>query len=88
MNYIFTNTGSIVVSKAKKVALRNVGTTTVYWGWESTTSAGGDANQGIPLQPGSSAPGEGIILDGNDKMGTTIYLACTTSGSVNYSQML
>lgn len=82
-----TNTGSIAgIPTCHKIVFRNTGTIDVYWGWETDVSAGG-ATQGIPLLAGSSAPGEGVILDGNSNLSRPIFFAAAGAFQVNYTQM-
>jgi hypothetical protein len=69
--------------KRRKLILTNTGEDTIYYGWESATSAAG-ATQGVPLLPGA------VIAMGGDDMGlaNTLFLICAESESstLNYTQ--
>lgn len=69
---------------AKKVIFYNNGAATIYWGFESTTAAGGGDTQGIPLLAGDYA-----VLDGVEAQQQPIYFAQDTPGTIvlNYTIM-
>lgn len=71
------------IPTARKIVFRNTGPNTVYWGFEPTTSAAGPA-QGVPL-----LTDDGFILDGDGRIGVTVYFAAAAGGNfINYTQQL
>jgi hypothetical protein len=64
----------------KKLVFVNTGTTTVYWGWESTVVKDASNYQGIPL-----AANDGMIIDGNDRAAQPVYFD-STAGIINYTE--
>jgi hypothetical protein len=70
-------------SKRRKVILCNTGEETIYYGWESQTSAAG-STQGVPLVAGA------VIAMGGDDMGlgNTLFLICAedAESTLNYTQ--
>jgi len=66
----------------KQLILRNTGESTVFLGWESTTSATAGADQGLPLEAGEFLSFGGRDLD----LQSDLKLVCAAgeSTTVNY----
>jgi hypothetical protein len=70
-------------TKRRKMVLQNTGSNTIFWGWESTTTASG-STQGVLLAAGAT-----LSLGGSDMgLANTIFLVCGTglTSTLNYTQ--
>lgn len=68
----------------KQLILRNTGSNTVYYGWESTVSATAGASQGVPLKADEPLSFAGRDLD----LSGRLYLVCASgqTTTINYTQ--
>lgn len=63
----------------RMVVFRNASADTCYGGWEQATASSGGP-QGI-----SFATNEGMVLDGDPKIGRNFYFSTAGTGLINYT---
>jgi len=71
------------VNRRSKIVLRNTGSSTIYFGWEPTTTATGDT-QGVPLKAD-----EALTLAGRDvdcAQGIVFVCATDDTSTLNYTE--